>query len=326
MMYDFTSIGELLIDFTPIEITNTENPVYAQHLGGAPANVASILSILGWKTSFIGKVGNDEFGRFCRDKLSEVGVDVSNLIISNEHNTTLAFVHLDKYGDRDFTFYRKGMADTSLLKKEILPETLANTKFFHFGSVSLTQDPVRESTIYAVEQAKRLGAIISYDPNLRPQLWENMHEAKDTIINALEYVDILKLSEGESEFLFDNRDCEEVAKLISEEYSIPFVLITRGNRGSIAYVNNKIYKSLAYDVKTINTTGAGDSALAGVIHNILKLQKSILSLESEEIIYMLDFANALGSLMTTRNGIILDVQLIDKIEECMRVVPRLVVQ
>ena len=127
MMYDFTSIGELLIDFTPIEITNTENPVYAQHLGGAPANVASILSILGWKTSFIGKVGNDEFGRFCRDKLSEVGVDVSNLIISNEHNTTLAFVHLNKKGM--ILIHRKGMADTSLLKEEILPETLANTQF-----------------------------------------------------------------------------------------------------------------------------------------------------------------------------------------------------
>lgn len=326
MIYDFTGIGELLIDFTPIKNIREETPVYVQQLGGAPANVASILSMLGWNTAFIGKVGNDHFGRFCEKKLSDIGVDVSNLIISNEHNTTLAFVHLNKDGNRDFTFYRKGTADTSLYKEEILPSALANTKFLHFGSISLTQNPARDATMYAVKQAKTEGAIISYDPNLRPSLWESMDMARSTIISMLKYVDLLKISDEESEFLFGDKDCEKMSKLISKEYSIPFVFITRGNRGSVAYVNNRFYQSYAYDVKTVNTTGAGDSALAGIIHNILKLQKSILSLENDEIKYMLDFANALGSLVTTKNEIAFDIPLIDKIEQCMREIPRLVIQ
>lgn len=316
-MFDMVSMGEMLIDFTPVQLPG-HNPCYEQQPGGAPANVACALAKFGHKTAFLGKVGKDQFGLFCRTALQSAGVDTGGLLLSKDYPTTLAFVHLDESGDRTFSFYRHGMADVNLHFEEIPHSYLTNTRFFHFGSVSTTEEPSRTATFECVRYAKKAGAIISYDPNLRPPLWESMQLAKETILSALPFADILKISEEEVEFLFGDLPLQTAAMQLCSQYGISLVLISLGAKGCLAAVGNKFYTAPTYDVKTIDTTGCGDSFLAGVLHHLITCKVNPSELSLDQIKSMLSFANAVGSLVSTKKGAIPALPTQEEIETCIR--------
>ena len=176
-MFDITTVGEILIDLTQTGISDNGIPIYTANPGGAPANVAVAASKLGAKTAFIGKVGNDSFGRFLCDTLKKYNVSTDGVITDKSANTTLAVVSVNENGERSFSFYRKNSADTLLSENEITDLQMSNTHILHFGSVSLTDEPSRTATISAVRRAKNLGATITYDPNYRESLWNSLDEA-----------------------------------------------------------------------------------------------------------------------------------------------------
>lgn len=323
-MFDLVAIGEILIDF---DMMRAEDgiPLFRPNPGGAPANVASALAKLGRSCSFIGKVGPDQFGELCRAAVKAAGVDTTGLLTSGGEHTTLAFVHLDETGNRDFSFYRHAQADVSLRYDEIPQELLQNARIFHFGSVSMTEEPARSATIEAVRAARKNGSLISFDPNLRPPLWDSLDDARREILAMFPLADILKISDDEAKFLFGERDCCELALEISATYDIPLVLISRGKAGCAAAVNSRPYTSQAYDLRTIDTTGSGDSFLAGVMHNVLLHGGSVAAMSGDDITRMLDYANAIGSLVSTKKGAIPALPSEEEIQACMRDEPRLIV-
>ncbi len=260
--------GELLIDFTPVKIN--DKVLFEKNAGGAVANVAAGLSKLGIKASFIGKVGNDGFGVFLKDTLVKYGVDTTSLILDEKFNTTLAFVELDERGERSFTFVRKNGADTKIKFKEINLDVLRKAKLFHFGSLLMTDEPSLSTTFRLLKLAKKLKKIISFDPNLRELLWKDLSIAKERILLALKYCDILKVSEEELFFLAGIRDIKEAGKEIFKNYSLRILLVTLGDRGSFYMTDETSGFVNSFKVNAIDTTGAGDSFLAGFLYHYIK--------------------------------------------------------
>lgn len=299
--YDVTALGELLIDFTENGDSAQGNPLMEANPGGAPCNVLAMLQKLGKKTSFIGKVGNDMFGNQLKKAVEEVGIDTRNLIMDNKHHTTLAFVHTYPDGDRDFSFYRDPGADMMLTKDEVQKELIEDSRIFHFGTLSSTHEGVREATRHAIELAKEAGCIITFDPNLRPPLWDSLEDARREIEYGMGKCDVLKISDNEVEFLFGTTDYDKGAAMIREKYNIPLVLITMGKDGSRAY-----YKDLRVEAapflqeNTIETTGAGDTFCASALNYVL--EHGLEDLTAENLKELLTFANAAASLITTRKG------------------------
>lgn len=299
--YDVTALGELLIDFTENGRSSQGNPLMEANPGGAPCNVLAMLQKLGKKTAFIGKVGCDMFGNQLKSAVEEVGIDTRNLIMDKKYHTTLAFVHTYADGDRDFSFYRDPGADMMLAKEEIQKDLIASSKIFHFGTLSSTHAGVREATRYAIELAREAGCVITFDPNLRPPLWESLEDARREIEYGMKKCDVLKISDNEVEFLFGTSDYDKGAALIREKYQIPLVLITMGKEGSRAY-----YKDLRVEAapflqeNTIETTGAGDTFCASTLNYVL--EHGLEHLTEENLKELLTFANAAASLITTRKG------------------------
>lgn len=300
-IFDVTALGELLIDFTENGESSQGNPMMEANPGGAPCNVLAMLEKLGKKTAFIGKVGADMFGDQLKKAVEEVGIDTRNLIMDKKHHTTLAFVHTYPDGDRDFSFYRDPGADMMLTKEEVQKELVQSSRIFHFGTLSSTHEGVREATRHAIELAKEAGCIITFDPNLRPPLWNSLEDARREIEYGMTKCDVLKISDNEVEFLFDTTDYDKGAALIREKYNIPLVLITMGKDGSRAY-----YKDMRVEVapflqeNTIETTGAGDTFCASSLNYVL--EHGLEDLTEENLKELLTFANAAASLITTRKG------------------------
>lgn len=300
---DVVALGELLIDFTLNGESTQGNPMFEANPGGAPCNVLSMLSKLGKKTSFIGKVGNDQFGRLLRDTIEEVGIDSTNLLVDKEIPTTLAFVHTFPDGDREFSFYRKPGADMMLTENEISDEMVSNTKIFHFGTLSMTHENVRKATIKAIELAKANGAIISLDPNLREPLWDSLENAREQMLKAVSMCDVLKISDNEIQFLTGLEDYEEGIAKLRSMYDIPLVCLTLGKDGSRAY-----YKDIRVEVpgfkqeNVIDTTGAGDTFCGCVLNYIC--ENGLHNLAEENLRKMITFANAAASLVTLKRGAI----------------------
>ncbi len=262
-MLDVVALGELLIDFTSSGFSERGSELFEKNPGGAPANVLVSVSKLGKRTSFIGKTGNDCFGAFLRDALLAEGVDTEGMVFSDSVNTTLAFVHLNKKGDRSFSFYRNPGADMMLTEEEIRFELIDKARIFHFGSVSMTNEPARNATLKAAEYAKGAGILVSYDPNLRMQLWKNSDEARAAIEGGLKYADLLKISEGEMLFLTGEADPDKGFDYLLRKYGISLILVTLGKKGSFYRLEGHTGHAFAYNVKTIDTTGAGDDRLVG---------------------------------------------------------------
>lgn len=303
-MCDVVALGELLIDFTPSGKSDKGNALFECNPGGAPANVLSALARLGKKTRFIGKVGNDNFGIFLKNTLDENKINTESLSFSQDVKTTLAFVHLDEKGDRSFSFYRKPGADIMLNEEEVKSSFIEDCKIFHYGSLSMTDEPTKSATLKAIEIAKSLGKIISFDPNLRPALWKDLDIAKKTIIDCMKYADILKISEEELEFITGTKDLSEGSEILKAKYGIKLIFVTLGSEGCYYRMGELSGRVTGYKVKAIDTTGAGDGFLGGILYKILTINKKIDELKVEEIEEAVDFANALGACVTTKKGAI----------------------
>lgn len=297
---DVTALGELLIDFTENGLSSQGNPLMEANPGGAPCNVLAMLSKLGHSTAFIGKVGGDMFGRRLRKVVADVGVDTSGLVEDPTVNTTLAFVHTLEDGDRDFSFYRNPGADMMLTEEEIKEDLIRDCRIFHFGTLSMTSEGCRKATEKAIALAEKAGALLSFDPNLREPLWDSLETAKERILYGLEHCDVLKISDNEIAWLTGEQDYVRAAKQLKAEYKIPLVLVSLGKEGSMAFSDSARAEVPAYRVETIETTGAGDTFGACVLHYIL--EKGFRDYGKEELQEMLRFANAAAAIVTTRKG------------------------
>ena len=314
--FDVVALGELLIDFTEYAKSDRGNKLFEANPGGAPCNVLALLQKLGKKTAFIGKVGNDQFGRILFETINSIGIDSSNLVFDNEIPTTLAFVGKTPDGDREFSFYRNPGADMMLNADEVDEDLLKNAKIFHFGTLSMTHEAVRGATITAIKKAKENGAIISLDPNLREPLWKSLDEAKTQMKDALSYCDILKISDNEIEFLTGETDFDEGVKKIREEYNIPLICVTMGKDGSRAYYNDiKVVAGGFYQENIVDTTGAGDTFCGSVLNYIC--ENGLENLSEKQIEEMITFANAGASLVTTKAGAILSMPTEAEIEKLL---------
>lgn len=300
--FDVTALGELLIDFTENGLSSQGNPMLEANPGGAPCNVLAMLQKLGKKTSFIGKVGNDQFGRMLKETIEAMGINADNLIMDDDVHTTLAFVHTYEDGDRDFSFYRNPGADMMLTKEEVQKERIEASKIFHFGTLSSTHESCREATRYAIQCAKSAGVLISFDPNLREPLWNSLEDAKREIAYGLSQADVVKISDNELVFMTGEENYDRAAWLLQEEYQIPLLFVTLGKDGSRAYYKDMCTEVAPYILEdTIETTGAGDTFMGCVLNKILEYDQ-IDDLDEDQLINMLDFANAAAALITTRRG------------------------
>ena len=301
---DVVALGELLIDFTSNGTSVQGNPLMEANPGGAPCNVLAMLTRLGHSTSFIGKVGNDMFGTQLENAIREVGIGTEGLVKDESIHTTLAFVQTFPDGDRDFSFYRNPGADIMLDQTEVDEELVSEARIFHFGSLSMTDDPVKQATYRALDIAKKAGVIISFDPNLREPLWKSLEDARAAIDYGMQKCDILKISDNEIEWFTGEKDYDKGVKKLYESYpDIKLILVSMGKMGSSAYQeggSRKVTVKPFIQENTIETTGAGDTFCASVLHYVL--EHGLRSYTDEEMENMLTFANAAASLITTRKG------------------------
>ena len=305
---DVTALGELLIDFTDNGLSSQGNTLFEANPGGAPCNVLAMLQKFGHSTAFIGKVGDDIFGNMLKGTLEEVHIHTKNLILDKDVRTTLAFVKTFEDGDRDFSFYRNPGADMMLTEDEIDEELIRNSRIFHFGTLSMTHEGVRKATKKALRVAKEAGCIISFDPNLREPLWNSLEEAKEQVRYGLGFCDVLKISDNEITWLTGEEDYSAGVKKIREEFDIPLIMVSMGKDGSRCYYKERglqgdgimIEQAPFLQENTIETTGAGDTFGACVLHFVLK--NGISGLSEEQIKNMLIFANGAASIITTRKG------------------------
>lgn len=300
--YDVVALGELLIDLTQNGISQQGNPMLEANPGGAPCNVLALLSKLGHSTGFIGKVGCDGFGeQLCR-AIQEVGIDHQGLCWDEYVHTTLAVVHTKPDGDRDFSFYRNPGADMSLTARELKEDMIRSCKIFHFGTLSMTDEPVRSATYQAIRVAEEAGCLRSFDPNLRPPLWVSLDVARDQTLYGMAHCDILKISDNEIQWLTGEEDYDKGIDWIRRRFpNIQLILLSMGREGSRGYCGKvRVEVPAVANVKAIETTGAGDTFFAGVLHHVL--QWELRPYTEEELGKMLSFANAAAAIVTTRKG------------------------
>ena len=301
-LYDVTAMGEMLIDFTLNGQSEQGNNLFEACPGGAPCNVLAMLNKLGRKTAFIGKVGEDQFGRLLKGTIDELGIETKGLILDKEIHTTLAFVHTFPDGDREFSFYRKPGADMMLTEDEVDYDLIRQSRIFHFGTLSMTDEPVRSATKKALEVAKEAGCLITFDPNLRPPLWNSLDEAKKQMEYGFQYCDMLKISDNEIQFVSGKEDYDEGICYLQDKYNIPLIFLTMGKDGSRAYYKDIWVERKGFQVKAIETTGAGDTFCGCSIHGLLT--HGLEGLTEEILGDMLTYANAGAALITMKKGAI----------------------
>ena len=302
-MYDITALGELLIDFTPCEISEAGMKIFEQNPGGAPANVLVAAGNFGAKTAFIGKVGKDMHGEFLKETLEKYNIETKGLIMDEKVFTTLAFVSLNEKGERTFSFARKPGADTCLTKEEVNLELIKKSKIFHFGSLSLTNNPSKEALLYALEKAKEMKKIISYDPNYRPLLWENRDIAVKEMRDVVKYADIIKISDEETELLTGYKEPEKAAlKLI--EQGISLVFITLGSEGSFLKTKDFQIRVKSKKCNVVDTTGAGDAFWGAILYKLAERENSVFQISEKEGTEYLKFANTAAGICVEKRGAI----------------------
>jgi fructokinase len=321
-MFDVVALGEILIDFTPAGLSPQGNVLFERNPGGAPANVLAAVTRLGGTGAFLGMVGDDAFGHYLRGVLETLGVDVRGLRTTKKADTTLAFVHLDDRGDRSFSFYRRPGADTQLTVQALEKPVIDEGRIFHFGSLSLTDEPSRSTTLAAAAHARSKGRLVSYDPNWRPPLWANDATAKAGMQSGLPFADILKVSETELEFLTGDADLESgSAKLFDKDRTI--VLVTLGPKGCFFRCAQGFGLVETYDTRVVDTTGAGDAFLGALLFRLAHLDRPFEDLSFEEVEELADFANAAGSLCASRRGAIPGMPSMEEIARCRAETPKL---
>ena len=317
-MYDVAALGELLIDFTCLSTDTDGYPTMAAHPGGAPANYLAALTKFGAKTAMIGKVGSDAFGRLLIKTLKGAGIDTRGMLVSDYVFTTLAFVTLDDSGDREFSFARKPGADTQLRFDEIDLSVIDASKVLHFGTLSMTNEPARDATYKAVEYAAGHGKLISFDPNLRKPLWNDLDEAKRQMLWGLRHADVVKISDEETEFLFSLAP-EEAAKHIIDSFGVRLVYVTCGAEGCFYRTKTAsgFVKALS-GIAVKDTTGAGDIFGGSAMYGLLRAGGVPEKLTAEELENIVSFACASAGLSTTKAGGISSVPELIEVEAAMK--------
>lgn len=304
--YDVTALGELLIDFTQNGMSPQGNLLFEANPGGAPCNVLAMLAKYGHKTSFIGKVGNDMFGRRLKEEIEQAGIDSAGLCFDDDVRTTLAFVQTYEDGDRDFSFYRNPGADMMLTKEEVSIEQLTDSKILHIGTFSMTNESAREATKYALEIARENDMFISFDPNLREPLWNSFEEARSQIAYCLKFCDVLKISDNEIQWFSGKEDYTEGVRKLQQKYQIPLILLSMGKQGSRAYWGEHMVEVPPFLLdQTIETTGAGDTFFGCCLHFLIEYGLENVrkgSLTEAQLSKMLTYANAAAALITTKKG------------------------
>ena len=301
-MLDVVALGELLIDFTCVSTDADGYPTMAAHPGGAPANFLAALTKFGAKTAMMGKVGTDAFGKLLLGTLDQAGISTEGMIVTDDVFTTLAFVTLDETGNREFSFSRKPGADTCIEFEELNLKLIDEAKVFHFGTLSLTDEPARSATYKVVDYAKTAGKLITYDPNLRKPLWKDLEEARKQLIWGMTKADVVKISDEEVEFLW-GLGVEEGADYILKNFDVKLVFVTCGADG--CYFKNAVASgkvSSLSGIKVIDTTGAGDIFGGSAVWKLLQLGKSPETLNAEELTDAVRFACTSAGLSTTRAG------------------------
>lgn len=290
---DLIGIGEILIDFTPT--VTEEGRYFKQNAGGAPCNMLTMAQILGTETAFIGKAGNDQFGHYLKQTLEEHGVGTQGFVLSDDYPTTLAFVHLEPSGERDFSFYRKGCADIMLTEDEVDFDLIAGARALHFGSLSFTHEPSRSTVLKAVRLAREKGLLITYDPNYRPPLWPSEAAAVEGMGMGLELADVVKVSEEEALLLTGETDLEKAGEALRRR-GIQLVCITLGEQGSFFSHRAGSGTVPGFKTRVADTTGAGDAFFGSLVHQLLACGKTLAELTVPELTVFLRFANGVASL------------------------------
>lgn len=300
--FDVIALGELLIDFTESGVSAQGNRLLEVNPGGAPCNVLAMLQKLGRNTAFIGKVGDDLFGRMLEQRITGLGINGDSLVFDHEVNTTLTFVETKEDGDREFSFYRNPGADMMLSPRDVRPGIIGKAELFHFGTLSLTHEGCREATRFAVEEAENAGLILTFDPNLRLPLWDSAERARQQISYGLSVCHAVKIADNELEFMTGTRDIDRAVQEIRRMYpGIKLLCATLGKEGcKVFYEDKELYTPGFIQEHTIETTGAGDTFCACMIDWILRY--GIDGLTESALKEMSVFANAAASLITTRKG------------------------
>lgn len=302
-IYDISTFGEILIDFTCCGMNEDGQTLFAQNPGGAPANVAVAAARLGSRTAFLGKAGKDMHGEFLREVLNREQVDTKGLLLDKNYFTTLAFVNVTESGERTFSFARKPGADTKMQKEEMDVDILDHTNIFHVGSLSLTDEPSRDTTFYAVKRAKGKGSIISYDPNYRASLWKDEKTAMQHMRSMIPYVDIMKISDEETVLLTDKKRPEDAAKALYEQ-GVKVVAVTLGSDGAYIYCREGGKRVPGFFSIVEDTNGAGDSFWGGFLNRISDSGKCAEELGLDELESYARFGNAVASLCVEGKGAI----------------------
>lgn len=310
--FDVVALGEILIDMTYAGKSEAGQTLFEQNPGGAPANVLTAVQRLGGKTALIGKVGNDMHGEFLRGILEREQVVTDGLITDDSVFTTLAFVNLDENGDRSFSFARKPGADTCLTKEEVKLNLIHDTKIFHIGSLSLTDEPAKGASFYALDSAKEAGCIISYDPNYRGSLWRSEEEAVLGMRSILSYVDIIKISDEETALLTDKEDVYEASEVLLNQ-GISVVIVTMGKNGAIVRTKDGVVQSAAGAVQVVDTTGAGDAFMGSFLYQLACSDKRPSELSLEEVQAFADFSNKVSGFCVERRGAICAMPFADQL-------------
>lgn len=317
-MYDVVALGELLIDFCSIAADAEGYPTMVAHPGGAPANFLAALSKFGARTALIGKVGEDAFGKLLTGTLKNAGIDNRGLVVDQDAFTTLAFVTLDAQGERSFSFARKPGADTQLRFKEIDLSLIDESRVFHFGTLSLTDEPSRDATHRAVTYARSRGKLITCDPNLRKPLWQDPEEAREQMLWALSQADVVKISDEEVEFLF-GLGAEAGAQHILDTFGGKLVFVTCGARGGFFQnPRGKGWVPGLRDIAVRDTTGAGDIFGGSALWKLLQIGRNPEDLEEFQLRDVVKFACISAGLSTTRPGGISSVAEYEEIIERMK--------
>ena len=314
-MIDVVALGELLIDFAPRSVNEAGYPVLSANPGGAPGNFLAALTKYGRTAAMIGKVGDDAFGRLLANTLKNAGIKTGGVLFDPGVFTTLAFVSLDENGNRDFSFARKPGADTCLKPEEIDEALIAGARVFHFGTLSLTDEPAAAATRRAVALARSHGLMISLDPNLRKPLWKSEADAKAAIEWSLKQADIVKISDEEIEFLWGLTP-EEGGKKLLNEYGVSLTYITLGPKGCYAVTaSHHITVNSPSGIQVIDTTGAGDIFGGSAMSQFLQYKKSPSDLTEEELTRIVRFACTAASLSTQKHGGITSVPTLTEVKE-----------
>ena len=300
-MTDVVALGELLIDFASRSADTNGYPTMQALPGGAPANFLAALTKYGKSTAFLGKVGDDTFGHLLVGTVKDAGIETRGIIVDPTIFTTLAFVTFDASGDRSFSFARKPGADTRLTWEEVDKSLIDDARVFHFGTLSLTDEPVRTTTQKCVAYAKQQGKLITCDPNLRKPLWRSEEEAKAQILWSLQQADVVKISDDEVDFLWSCTP-EEGANKLLKEFGVSLAMVTLGPKGCLLKTKNAVCQVASPKVNPVDTTGAGDIFGGSAVYRLLELNKPIEELTAEDLRFIGAYASTAASLSTEAPG------------------------